>query len=650
MLPALWFVARHLGAVLLFGWIAAVLGARLLRGLPSISRAFTSRAEALGVRGSVGLVALGTGGFVLGLAGRLTAGAAALLLAASASWSWRESVELWRDLASAVRASSKRHRRAVLLAVGVFGVVLVPMLALSLFPPTGYDALNYHLPYVRAFVEHGSLVPVDTVRFPVFPQLNEVLFTLLALLVDDVAAQGVQLLPTLWIALLLASWASRIGGRSSGAWAAGLWLGNPIVVWMAGQAYIDLGLTLFSVAGFVCLERFRLDREKSFLWLGGALLGAACSVKYLGMFALALGIVHACGSAPPGRRARHAIAVLLAAAAIAAPWYARIAWETGNPVFPYLREVFGGVDWWHVGSTDPNGIPLADRGERPPIWDRLLSVVRLGPEWLLTLPVTVTWAREMFGRQAPHTPWTLLVVVAMAWRARRDRRLLWLLLGCAVYALLLLFTTTRDLRFLLPVAAALAAGGAVALRPAVAAGAQLWRRLRRRRAGSRFLAHRRVVDCAIVLAFLGPGVVYGWYKLTERGPVPIDAAARDEHLARWVPAYSAVAFLNASHPGGYTVYGLPFEPVRYYARGRYLGDKYGTYGYGQVRRRLRSGEPLHGLLRGWGAEYVLIEAPGRAAATRWGSCFVPVYRDQEAWVMRVAAESEGCSEPYRSHR
>jgi 4-amino-4-deoxy-L-arabinose transferase-like glycosyltransferase len=483
----------------------------------------------------------------------------------------------------------------------------------------------------------------------VFPQLNEMLFTLMTLLADDVAAQAVQVVPALSVALLVASWAARIGGRSSGPWAAALWLGNPLVVWMAGQAYVDLGLTLFAIAGMVCLERFRLDRERAFLWLGGALLGAACGVKYLGLFVLVLGIAHVFGSGPPGRRTRSACIVLVAAAAIAAPWYVRNAWETGNPVFPYFHDLFGSVDWWNAGSSERVEAPRDDGDELPgTIGQRLLGMVRGSPAWLVTLPVTVTWGRELFGRQAPHTPWTLLLVLAIAWSARRDRQLLWLLVGTAVYAALLLYTTHRDLRFLLPAAATLSAGGAVALRPAIAAGVRLGRRLGRRlaRRGAALvpLLRRRAVETAVVAAFLSPGAIYGAYKLWERGPLPIGAEEREQFLSRWVPAYRAITFLDRRHGDGeYTVYGLGFGPVRYYARGRYLGDRYGVYGWGPVWSWQQRPVDVHDVLRRWGVDYLLTSAPGVAAQpARWEPCFSIVYLDEEAALMGLARSEAEC--------
>src|SRR6185436_18354427 len=79
--------------------------------------------------------------------------------------------------------------------IGVF-LVLFAGSALTflraLYPPTGWDATAYHLPYARLFAEEGSLVYAGFLRFPVFPQLDEMLFTASLLAADDVTAQLTQ--------------------------------------------------------------------------------------------------------------------------------------------------------------------------------------------------------------------------------------------------------------------------------------------------------------------------------------------------------------------------------------------------------------------------------------------------------------------------
>src|SRR5690606_33265877 len=82
----------------------------------------------------------------------------------------------------------------------------------------------------------------------------------------------------------------------------------------------------------------------------GGFAGAAAAVKYLGLYWIAL-VPLAVLAWGGRRRVRLAAWSLLAALAVAAPWYLRIHHHTGNPVFPYFPEVFGVTEW----------VPPADR-------------------------------------------------------------------------------------------------------------------------------------------------------------------------------------------------------------------------------------------------------------------------------------------------
>ncbi|HVS64100.1 MAG TPA: phospholipid carrier-dependent glycosyltransferase [Thermoanaerobaculia bacterium] len=601
----------HLGAAALYAWLIAALGRRLLRSLGQ-----RGPAEALALDLALGFAVLAQVLFLFGLAGWIEPIPIVALLVLVAVVCARDGLEVARDLGRLLLPRRGHERRSWWWRAIPFALVLAPMLVLALYPPTGFDSLNYHLPFVASFVESGRLVTNETLRFPVFPQLVEVVLTAPSLLVGDTAAEAFLLAPTLAVALLVGAWAVRAGGRSSGPLAAAIWLSSPLVVWMSSQAYVDLTLSLFVVAGLHCVARARdgghllragsAGRGATWLVLGGIFLGAACGTKYLGLPWAALGAALAWASAGEGRRLRAVLVVGLAAGAVAGPWYARIGLETGNPVFPYLSEVFTpGTD----RSTPESGSGSSAAEDTAVARDRRrANPFRGGVTGLLALPVSVTWAREAFDRQAPMTPWALPVFLAVVWRARRDRRLRWVLLATAAYGLTLLVQSRIALRFVLPPAAVLSAAGAVALRPAMA-----WA-IRRARSLSRRRLSRDALEALVLLAFLGVGALYGAYKVTERGFPPTDAEGRARYLTRWVRGHQGVEHLNREHGSDYVVYGLHHEQVRYYARGRFLGDWYGPFRFPLVTPLLASPERLEQRLRSWGADHLLVP---RELGERW---------------------------------
>src|SRR6185436_7148096 len=223
--------------------------------------------------------------------------------------------------------------------IGVF-LVLFAGSALTflraLYPPTGWDATAYHLPYARLFAEEGSLVYAGFLRFPVFPQLDEMLFTASLLAADDVTAQLTQ-----WLCLVIT--AAALAAIDRTLLAAAIWCSIPLVSWLGSQAYVDCGLTMAVTLAFVAWIQWRSTDHAGWAVVIGAFAGMAAATKYHGLFFVVFfGFTVIAVS---GRRARDAALFLLGVIITAAPWYLRIAAWTGNPLFPYFGNIFGPNDW-----------------------------------------------------------------------------------------------------------------------------------------------------------------------------------------------------------------------------------------------------------------------------------------------------------------
>ncbi len=584
-----------LGLTLVSGiWLTA-LGRRLKKGFVAVPSGNDPALDC-----ALGLATFGQLMFVLGIGARLTPWPIAALVLTLTVISHRELFEIARGGPRVVErgASRLRESRWLLLAYLAVGA---PLLVLALYPPTGFDSLNYHLPFTAAFAESGRLVIVDTLRFEVFPQLVELVMVVPFLLLGAEAAVACLLVPTLAVATLVARWASLRAGRSSAHVAAAIWLGGPLVVWLSSQAYVDHTLTLFVVAGLFCIDRYRTQRAPGWLALSGWLLGAACATKYLGLPWAGMGLLSAAAVATPSRRVRLVAIFALSAALGAAPWYIRIAAETGNPVYPVFDELFASGDRGHT-SGHPAREPTSTSATGPrPLTARLNS----GSLGVVILPFTATWIRGLFDFQAPASPWTLPLLIGSFWVARRCRFARWLVLLVLGYGLSLLTAFRLDPRFLLPVTGLLAVTGAVAIRPLWATTLLELPATWRRRMG------RRRLETLLFVLLVGFGPAYGIYKVIEHGPPPTSDHERIRYLRTWIPGYDAVISLNDAHGGDYTAFGLELEKARYFAHGRYLGDYHGRYRYRDVAHRLANPSQLEVLLDSWGVDYLILPA-GRA--------------------------------------
>jgi 4-amino-4-deoxy-L-arabinose transferase-like glycosyltransferase len=564
----------HVLAAALLALLAYVYGRTLTRGLPR-----AALAEEIAFSIGLGLGVLGLGLFGLGAIGHLDAGgfAVALVVSQPACFgTWRE---IGRRLAIARRPSTPSGVRCLALP-------LAAAFALGLYPPTGFDATLYHLPFARAFADHHGLVTVPDRRFPAFPQLVELLFTPLLALGGDTFPHLVEWLSAATAAVAAYAMGARFGSERAGVWSAALWLGNPLVVSMASGASVDLTFALFALLGTLAWALWAETRRTAHLVLAGALLGSAAGTKYLGI--LVVGMLVLATAVLSARRRRMFAAILfpLVAALTLAPWYLRIYRVTGNPVFPFLSGIFGTGEW----GADANPVVAVSAG-RDGLHLLVLPLERIGallrqPMSLLTLPWRAAFDTAAFNHQAPVSPWYLAVVPAVAVAAFRDRRLAWLALGCLAYTAA---WTSIETRYLLPVGALLAIAGGIVLDRVLPARPRTW------------------ASAVVALLLVAPGAAYGGYRLRKQGAVPSDEAGRAAYLGRQLgDAYTALHFLNERRGSQYTVYALHAENLAYFAKGRFLGEWVGPARFEKVLPALGDGRALHAVLTQLGADHLLV--------------------------------------------
>lgn len=589
-MPAVVFLAGAFLPVLVLAATALILGRTL------------HEQAGWAVQTALGLALLAHGALLLGFVGLLARLPVLLALVAIHVLGW----PAWRGLIRDVRRGS-RARFWILGAV-----IAAPFLLLALYPPTGFDETLYHLPYARAFVASGGVPFLPDLRFPVFPQANEILFALVMLFGSDVAPHGVQLLMTLLTAAIVVGWGREAFPESGGAagWIAGaLFLGNPIVASLAGSGYMEPGLTLFVTAGLDAARRFRRTGERGWLVLAAVFAGTAADVKYLGLFFLGItALAVALSRRPIASRLRDLLLFGAVAVVVVAPWYGRIFVHTGNPLFPFFTQLFGSNPWGPLRFHS-----FAQGG----VVRRLIALVRL--------PWDVVFARERYGFQPPYSPAWLVLLPVAALAAFRDSRLR-RLLGIPVLYALACLSLPPDSRYLvpaLPLVSLAVAGTLVLLIP-------------------RLPIRREALVWGICVGCLLPGWLYPLYRMSRQGPIPLTPAAREAYLVRRLPVYPAIAFLNRTRGTGYTVWALDAESMVYHARGRLLGDWLGPASFSRVLDGVRGPADLHRRLRRLGAGHLLIvEAkrglpfPEDASFRRW---FRPVYADPHARVYELARE------------
>ncbi|HUP25476.1 MAG TPA: hypothetical protein VNB06_21370 [Thermoanaerobaculia bacterium] len=372
------------------------------------------------------------------------------------------------DGSAGPRSELTLEQLAVLVLGAALAVVLAGLWLHALRPDVATDADVYHLTLPRLYLEHGGFYRVPWSVYSNWPLGLELMFAAAMAAADRVLASQLHFafgVLALAVAGLLAATdlppaVPRRGAPAAAALlAATLVLLNPVVLFEIRVAYVDLAQAFFLALGALLVERLRSGvlPARQGLLLVGLCCGAMASLKpngLLGAVPLVAMVLYDQGrerraSAPVLPGALASVLLLgIPAAVLALPWVAKSWLLTGNPVYPFLHDLFGGPGWNAV---------LSERFGR---WQRSIGMGREPLDYLL-LPIRVAldgdfgYAR-FDGRL--HAAWIVLVPAAAigAWRDARARRLL----AMAGIFFVLWAATAQQMRFLIPVLPLLAAAAA----------------------------------------------------------------------------------------------------------------------------------------------------------------------------------------------
>ena len=330
------FFIRHGGFLLAFAVLAWVIG----RAVLPVPRA-PSWAGATVLRCTLGIGILAHVVGALGMAGMLKVGplvGTALALLALGLWAARSETKL-----GALRL---RTVWTIILGAAVLAVVAWPLLWRALWPPAEFDSVAYHLALARWWANHGSIDIVPHLRAPVAPHNAHALFAAFLVLQGEVAPQLVSVLSVILVGSCCYAAARTLGSPAAGILAAALWWSNPIVAERGIVATYHAIAALFAAAAFVSWIWWRQGDNWRHALLAGVFSGFCAGTYYLGLNVVAL----LGGAFLVDRRVRTGwtgLAAFLAGTVVGgAPWYVRTAWHTGNPVWPFLRGIFGPGPWW----------------------------------------------------------------------------------------------------------------------------------------------------------------------------------------------------------------------------------------------------------------------------------------------------------------
>ncbi len=285
----------------------------------------------------------------------------------------------------------KKINKKIGLFLFVILIFLVVNFFYSLFPPTFYDSMMYHLAVPNYYMLHGGIVPWDN-NFNASLPLNGEMIFLFSLLSGTVfTPKLLSLFYGIIIIILLTQWYRESFGGRKYFLPGLLFLTIPQISFLMSSSKTDIIGMLFMLMGIRSFFYYKENRRSgNFLVLSGVFWGLAIGTKYIFAFYLVGFFLSLLFLSEFRFRDKHrsVIKISLIVLLCMAPWFMKNIVTTGNPVYPYLGSYFGSSNW--DSTQGENFSTIIKRGGGKTVSDYLKF-----PLNLLTKPysygITAVW-------------------------------------------------------------------------------------------------------------------------------------------------------------------------------------------------------------------------------------------------------------------
>jgi hypothetical protein len=514
-------------AVVLVTVAAFGIGRTILRLLGA---ACETPAEEIAFSVGLGYGAIAYAVFGLGLAGGLYPWALAGLLTLPALAAVREGSSAHRAMRGTLDQAWSGNRPLAVVLGGLLLISAAANLLAALAPPTGGDALTYHLAVPKIWLEEHRITALPW-RWPSLgPFAVQMLYLLVMALPGDSSPSVLAWMMGIVAAVGLIGAGSKLPRPVPPLLAAGIFYTMSTVGQNAASTRVDLGMAMFVLLATLACVTYLKTRQVPWLVVAGVCAGLAAGTKHIGAAAAAVLVVGLAAFRPPradpSRRGGLPAAGLFAlvAAGVAAPWYVRSLVLTGDPVYPFLTAVLG----------------------NPALRERLTELtVRYGPGKTLAdfalLPIYLT--------AAVGPPYLSFAPFSMAlWRTVQVRFLWFVVAALAV----IWFLTAQVIRFLLP--ALPAAAMLAALGFAVLDGRS---------------AVLRTAARIVIVAGLATAAAITVYHDAGYARAAAGLESREAYLLRTIDNHDDIAWMNTHLPADARV--LLLARYGYYLERWYIG-------------------------------------------------------------------------------
>lgn len=465
-------------------------------------------------------------------------------------------------------------------------LVVVASYILSLTPDPGKDALIYHLAVPKLFLKHGGFYFISGNIFANYPLFNEMFFLIGLFIRGEVLAKGMHFVALLGILLGIRQLSGLPKIENPFPFLCSLiFLTIPSVFIISTLAYNDLFITYYSLAAVLAFIRWFDQRNDRWLVLGGVFSGLAVASKYTALLLPLLGCLGVLWVSSHYRKNLRHVSLrlslyLISVVLIGAPFYIKNWLITGNPVYPFLYPIFGGLGW------DPDQARfyeyfVQNLGLGRSFWDYLLL------PWNLSFRAKIG-SPEFDGLLGPIFLLTIPFLIGMG---RLERPLKVIGLYCAFTFLFWAFSA-QQIRYLAPIFPffSLMVGTILA-----------------------YYKQRKVLGSLIGLLIFGSLAFNGFYvtrHFLEIKPIGVVMGRedRDSFLRRRLPSYGMFNYINRDLPDNSKIFLIYMKNWGFLLDREYYSDSmFESYTIQKILTNSRSTEDVYQALRAKGFTHLLYD-------------------------------------------
>jgi len=225
---------------------------------------------------------------------------------------------------------------------------------ISFSPPWNHDALAYHLAVPKIYIENHKIIYIPYIIFSNFPSLIDMISMMGLLLSSSILSHLFAYALSVTLVLSIYSFCKKFFNTRIAILASLIFYSFPMVIEFVSTAYIDIQLALFIFLSIYGLFMHFHSKKNSWLYLSAIFIGFAISSKIFGVLAF-IGIIILLAYNLFLMLAKKEInfqdvffkilVFCLIAFIITMPWLVKSYFFTGNPVWPFFNEFFGGKNW-----------------------------------------------------------------------------------------------------------------------------------------------------------------------------------------------------------------------------------------------------------------------------------------------------------------